>query len=61
MASKKQRVTGRFPVKVELGPLKEKISDFRARKQLDKQPISSDEKAILYLVERGLEAETLNA
>lgn len=41
--------------------LKERIRNYRAKKQLERTPISSDEKAILSLVDRGLEAETLNS
>lgn len=41
--------------------LKERIRNYRAKKQLERTPLSSDEKAILSLIDRGLEAETLNS
>lgn len=37
--------------------LKGRIRKFRARKELKDQPITSDAKAILHLVGRGLEVE----
>ena len=40
--------------------VKDRIRKFRAKKQLNDEPITSDSSAILLLVDRGLEAELLN-
>lgn len=40
-------------------PLKRQIRRFRGKRMENDQPITSDAKALLYLAERGLEAEAL--
>lgn len=52
MAKKSKNGVRRHLTHVELGPERKKIiSDFRAKKQLNNTPVSSDEKAILYAID----------
>jgi len=58
MASRKNSTMTVTEVRLKVpGDLKKEIRDFRAKRTLSDQPITSDEKAILHLAKRGLEAE----
>ena len=58
MAKKKKSTDIRMKIPTDL---KLRIRKFRAQMELNCNPLTSDEKAILHLVDRGLEYETLNA
>lgn len=58
MAKKSKNRVGRHLTHVELGPVRKKLlADFRAKKQLDNTPVTSDEKAILQLLDTHPELE----